>query len=544
MRILSLFYGHDANCALLEDGAPVVVLEKERLTRIKHDQGFMDIEPILEAYGWKPDSIDVVVICPRVRPTLDGRMYRWELQGETYEANPEYLQDGWVGPAEYRYSQHRVRLFDRWYDCYAVDHHLAHVAGALFTAPFEDACLLTADGGGDFRMCALAYGSGNKVPQIEYGWGHEGEGRLQLNIGRTWASIGEYNFGMNRLEGAGKLMGLASYGKPREEIIDTLRQQILYHPFSPYPRDESGELRVVKLDPKSQFAQDVCASLQVLTTEFYLEAAARVKSWQPSKHLVLTGGCSMNCIANTAVHKSGLFEDTWVPAQPHDGGIGLGQALFVWHHVLDRPRVPKAWSPYLGTDVGDLSTNVITDIIRFLEDGKSVGLCYGRAESGPRALGHRSILLDPRIPDGKDRLNQRVKNREWYRPFAPMVLGDWGVPSKYMSYIVPTDAEQVPAVTQVDGTSRPQIVGDRDDLFIRKLLTAWRDKTGCALLLNTSFNCQEPLVDTIEQARATWQRTELDVLVTPEGIEVDKTGAHEIQPEATFKNASLRASSG
>ena len=544
MRILSLFYGHDANCALLEDGAPVVVLEKERLTRIKHDQGFMDIEPILEAYGWKPDSIDVVVICPRVRPTLDGRMYRWELQGATYEASPEYMQDGWVGPAEYRYSQHRVRLFGRWYDCYAVDHHLAHVAGALFTAPFEDACLLTADGGGDFRMCALAYGSGNKVPQIEYGWGHEGEGRLQLNIGRTWASIGEYNFGMNRLEGAGKLMGLASYGKPREEIIDTLRQQILYHPFSPYPRDESGELRVVKLDPKSQFAQDVCASLQVLTTEFYLEAAARVKSWHPSKHLVLTGGCSMNCIANTAVHKSGLFEDTWVPAQPHDGGIGLGQALFVWHHVLDRPRVPKAWSPYLGTDVGDLSTNVITDIIRFLEDGKSVGLCYGRAESGPRALGHRSILLDPRIPDGKDRLNQRVKNREWYRPFAPMVLGDWGVPSKYMSYIVPTDAEQVPAVTQVDGTSRPQIVGDRDDLFIRKLLTAWRDKTGCPLLLNTSFNCQEPLVDTIEQARATWQRTELDVLVTPEGIEVDKTGAHEIQPEATFKNASLRASSG
>ena len=187
---------------------------------------------------------------------------------------------------------------------------------------------------------------------------------------------------------------------------------------------------------------------------------------------------------------------------------------------------------------------MITDIVRFLEDEKSVGLCYGRAESGPRALGHRSILLDPRIPDGKDRLNQRVKNREWYRPFAPMVLGYWGVPSKYMSYIVPTDAEQVPAVTQVDGTSRPQIVGDRDDLFIRKLLTAWRDKTGCPLLLNTSFNCQEPLVDTIEQARATWKRTELDVLVTPEGIEVDKTGTQEIQPETTFKNASLRASSG
>ena len=544
MRILSLFYGHDANCALLEDGEPVVVLEKERITRIKHDQGFMDLEPILETYGWTPDSIDIVVICPRVRPTLDGRMLQWDLQGSTYEANPEYLKEGWVGPVEYRYSQHRIRLFGRWYEGYAVDHHLAHVAGALFTAPFEEACLLTADGGGDFKMCALAYGSGNQIPQIEYGWGYEGLGRLQLNIGRTWASIGEYNFGMKRLEGAGKLMGLASYGTPRQEIIDILKQQMLYHPFSPYPRDESGALRVVQLDPKTPFAQDLCASLQALTTEFYMEAAARVKSWQPSPYMILTGGCSMNCIANTAVHQSGLFEDTWVPAQPHDGGIGLGQALFVWHHVLNRPRVPKAWSPYLGTDVGDLRTDMIPDIIRFLEAGKSVGLCYGRAESGPRALGHRSILLDPRIPDGKDRLNQRVKHREWYRPFAPMVLGDWGVPSKYMSYIVPTDAEQVPAVTQVDGTSRPQIVGAQDDPFILKLLTAWRDKTGCSLLLNTSFNCQEPLVDTIEQARATWKRTELDILVTPQGIEVDKTGAYKLQSEAPFKKASLRASSG
>ena len=544
MRILSLFYGHDANCALLEDGEPVVVLEKERLTRIKHDQGVMDLEPILETYGWTPESIDIVVICPRTRPTLDGREYRWELQGNTYESNAEYLQDGWAGPVEKRYSRNRVRLFDHWYDCYAVDHHLAHVAGALFTAPFEEACLLTADGGGDFKMCALAYGSGNTIPEIEYGWGYEGEGRLQLNIGRTWASIGEYNFGMKRLEGAGKLMGLASYGTPREDIIDTLKQQILYHPFSPYPRDESGALRVVQLDPESRFAQDLCASLQALTTEFYLEATARVKSWRPSPHLILTGGCSMNCIANTAVHKSGLFDDTWVPAQPHDGGIGLGQALFVWHHVLNRPRVPKAWSPYLGTDVGDLSTDVIMDIVQFLEDGKSVGLCYGRAESGPRALGHRSILLDPRLPNGKDYLNQRVKHREWYRPFAPMVLGDWGVPSKYMSYIVPTNAEQVPAVTQVDGTSRPQIVGDQDDPFIVRLMKAWRDKTGCPLLLNTSFNCQEPLVDTINQARATWKRTELDVLVSPEGIEVDKTGAYELQSKAIFKSTPLRASSG
>ncbi|UCF91407.1 MAG: hypothetical protein JSW39_24555 [Desulfobacterales bacterium] len=531
MRILSLFFAHDANCTLLEEGQPIVVLEKERLSRIKHDQGLMDIDAILDEYGWRPESVDIVVISPWLRPTFDGELVEWQLEGDTYQNNSDYMQDGWCGPVENRYSRHRIKLFGRWYMCYAVDHHLAHVAGALFTSPFAEAGILTADGGGDYRNCALAHGRGNKIEAIQYGWGYEGPGHMQLNIGRTWASIGEYNFAMKRLEGAGKLMGLASYGTPNDEIVATLQQQMLYHPFSPYPKDEFGRLKVVKLDPQTGFAQDVCASLQKLTTDYYLEAAARMKAWQPVKQLIMTGGCSMNCIANTAIHTSGLYENTWVPAQPHDGGLSLGQALFIWHHVLDRPRTARAWSPYLGTDAGELSEDVIPDIIRWLEEGKSVGLCYGKAESGPRALGHRSILLDPRIPDGKERLNQHVKHREWYRPFAPMVLGDWGVPSKYMSYIVPLNAAEVPAVTHVDGTSRPQIVGEGDDPFILKLLTAWRDKTGCHLLLNTSFNCQEPLVDTVEEARATWKRTGLDVLVSPRGVEISKTAPYELQPQ-------------
>lgn len=357
---------------------------------------------------------------------------------------------------------------------------------------------------------------------------------MQLNIGRTWASIGEYNFGMKRLEGAGKLMGLASYGTPRQDIIETLKQQMLYHPFSPFPRDPSGRVNVSELDPKSKFAQDICASLQQLTTDYYLAAAKRMREWQPVRRLIMTGGCSMNCIANTAIHQSGLYDETWVPAQPHDGGLSLGAALFVWHHILDRPRVPRAWSPYLGSDAGNISEELIADIIRFLEDGKSVGVCYGRAESGPRALGHRSILLDPRIPDGKDKLNQHVKYREWYRPFAPMALGNWGVPSKYMSYIVPTNEMEVPAVTHVDGTSRPQIVEDGDDSFILKLLTRWRNKTACKMILNTSFNCQEPLVDTVEQARSTWKRTGLDVLVSAQGIETEKTAPYELRSNPYF----------
>jgi carbamoyltransferase len=526
MRILSLFYGHDANCTLLEEGEPVVVLEKERLTRVKHDSGAMDIDAILETYGWNPETIDTVVISPWIKPTTDGRLVQWRLEGESYQARADFKKKGWRGPVDNRYSRHRIELFGRRYDGYAVDHHLAHVAGAFFTSPFGEAGILTADGGGDFRNCALASGKDNRIEAIEYDWGYEGPGKMQLNIGRTWASIGEYNFGMKRLEGAGKLMGLASYGRPRDGVIDALRRQMLYHPFSPFLQDDAGRFSVVRLDPENRFAKDVCASLQHLTTELYLEAATRIASRRAVDRLVLTGGCSMNCHANTAVHKSGLFEGTWVPAQPHDGGISLGQALFVWHHVMGRPRAARAWSPYLGTDAGCLDETLISEMVRLLAGGKSVGLCYGRAESGPRALGHRSILLDPRLRDGKTRLNRDVKNREWYRPFAPMVLDDWGVPSKYMSYIAPTNAEQVPAVTHVDGTSRPQIVTAKDDPFLYRLLTAWRDHTGCRLLLNTSFNCQEPLVDTVEQARATWKRTGLDVLVTPAGIETDKTMPH------------------
>ena len=346
MRILSVYYGHDASCTLLEDGAPVVVLEKERLSRIKHDQGMMDLKGILEEYGWDPGTIDIIAINPWVRPTLDGKLFQWQLQGDSYRNSSDYMLDGKCGPVEDRYSRHRIRLFGRWYDGYAVDHHLAHVAGALFASPFEEAGILTADGGGDYRMGALAYGRGNKIHEIEYGLGYEHK-KMQLNIGSVWASIGEYNFGMKRLEGAGKLMGLASYGSVQDEIVDALREQMLYHPFAAFPSYKFGQQNGLRLKPTESFAQDVCTSLQKLTTDYYLEAAARMKAWKPVHYLIMTGGCSMNCIANTAIHQSGLFEDTWVPAQPHDGGLSLGQALFVWHHVLGHPRTPAALSPYL-----------------------------------------------------------------------------------------------------------------------------------------------------------------------------------------------------
>ena len=529
-RILSMYFGHDANLCLLEDGEPVLVLEKERASRVKHDQGHMldIVGRVLKEHGWDLDSIDLVVINPHCRANAKGELLKWELKGRPYTLTRDYLAPDWKGDPQGRSSAHKLRIFDREFDCLAVDHHLAHAAGAFFTSPFEQAGILSADGGGDERFVALAYGRGHRIQWIEYDWGRQKHrDRSELNIGSAWASVGEHNFGFKRLEGAGKLMGLASYAQADRQMIDPMLRHILYYWAFPFPSYLFQ--KTLRLDAGDPFAQKAAATLQEVTTQLFLAASRRLKMHEDTKNLCLTGGCAMNCIADTAVHTSGLFAHTYVPAQPHDGGLALGQALYAWHHVMGNPRQPKAWSPYLGTDIGPAPLKAVEDVVEALVAGKTVGLAHGRAESGPRALGHRSILADPRRAQVRDHLNQKVKHREWFRPFAPVVLAedyaDWfmeKVPSLYMSYtakVRPEQAEIIPGVVHVDGTARPQILAADVDPMLRAVLELFKERTGVPVLLNTSFNNQEPLVDTLEQAERTWRRTGLDVLVTPRGVQ-------------------------
>jgi len=544
-RILSLYFCHDSNICLLEDGKPVLVLEKERITRKKHDQGHMIdiVEKTLKDHDWDPASIDLVVINPFCRPTLNNEFFRWEVRGDSYESNPDYRKSKWEGPAEDRYSEHRVKLFNREYDCLAVDHHLAHMAGAFFASPFNRSGILSADGGGDFRYCALGYGLENRIEWIEYDWGMEKNLDFsELNIGSTWASIGQGNFGYERLEGAGKLMGLSSYESAPDVLIDHIMRHALF--YWPYPFPSYLFNHEQQLDPKNKFAQQLAAALQAFTTKMFLVAAKRLKDNKDVDNLCLTGGCAMNCISNSVVHLSGLFKDTFVPAQPHDGGLALGQALFAWHHVLGNTRNPKALSPFLGTDIGDISINADDDIIHALLEGKTVGVAFGKAESGPRALGHRSILADPRKNDIKDHINNHIKHREWFRPFAPIIsaedYGGWfseSVPSRYMSYaatVKPDKQNKVPGIVHVDGTARPQIVTEEEYPFFHALLKKWKHESNVPILLNTSFNSREPLVDTEEQAFNTWRRTGLDMLVTPSGIFKDKGQKNDLNKKSTF----------
>ena len=532
-RILSMYFCHDSNICLLEDGEPVLVLEKERVSRKKHDQGHMleITKQALKDFNWDYDSIDLVVINPYTRSTFENEGFNWELKGKSYLSHPSYQKANWEGSPETRYSEHKIKFLDREYDCLAIDHHLAHMAGSLFTSPFENAGILSADGGGDYRYCALGHGTGNKIDWLEYDWGMEKPTDYsELNIGSTWASIGEANFGYARLEGAGKLMGLASYAEAPDALVDHIMRHALFYWAFPFPNYLFNQAQ--RLDPKSKFAQQLSAALQAATSHLFVVAANRLKEIKNPDYLCFTGGCAMNCIANTGVHLSGYFKDTYVPAQPSDSGLALGQALFAWHHVLNNQRTPKAWTPFLGTDIGDMSHDCIPEIVEALLDGKTVGTAFGKAESGPRALGHRSIIADPRRPNIKDHLNNNVKYREWFRPFAPFIIAEdydqWfsdSVPSRYMSYastVKPDKQEIIPGIVHVDGTARPQVVYKDEYPFFHALLTAWKQETKVPVLLNTSFNSREPLVDTEEQAFNTWQRTGLDIMVCPRGIFKDK----------------------
>lgn len=528
-----MYFGHDANMCLLEDGNPILVLEKERVTRVKHDLGHMHdiVLQKLREVSWDHGSIDMIVINPFCNPTADGIGYRWELDGAIYDQRPAYREPKWIGPPEERYSMHKLRFVDRQYECVAVDHHLAHIAGALFTSPFHESDILSADGGGDLRYCALGYGAGNRIEFIEYDWGMgRSKSYSQLNIGSAWNSIGCFNFGFKPLEGAGKLMGLASYASPTEILVDHVTRHAMFYWGSAFPSYLFD--RKTKIDPRDVFAQQLAASLQQFTTKMFVLAAKRMKGLKETVNLCITGGCAMNCIANSAVHLGGLFKDTFVPAQPHDGGLALGQALFVWHHVLGNSRVEKPMTPFLGTDVGDLPISYVQDIVAALIQGKTVGVAFGKAESGPRALGHRSILADPRRSGIREHLNDRVKHREWFRPYAPIVLQEdyfnWfeePVPSRYMSYtstVRPDRRDTIPGIVHVDGTARTQIITQEEYPHFHALLSEWKRLTGVPVLLNTSFNSQEPLVDTKEDAYRTWARTELDILATPDGVFKEK----------------------
>lgn len=580
----SAFY-HDSAAALVVDGEIVAAAQEERFSRIKHDPAFpaQAIAYCLETAGLTPDDLDYVAF-------YDKPLVKFDRLLETYlnyapagfpsfrRAIPVWLKeklhmrktlrDGLGQPSRARF------LF--------TDHHESHAASAFFPSPFDEAAILTLDGVGEWSTTTLGVGRGNKIELTD-------QICFPHSLGLLYSAF-TYYCGFKVNSGEYKLMGLAPYGRPVHvdailgRLIDLKDDGSFWLDMSYFNYAAGLTMTGPKFHalfggpprrPESDLEQrhmDLAASIQAVTEEIVLRIGRRLRDQTGMKHLVMAGGVALNCVANGRLLRSGTFEDIWIQPAAGDAGGALGAALFAWHQLLNKPRNPQGRDRQRGSLLGpDFSSD---QIARFLEStgaparrfddesalldhvaetlaqGKIVGWFQGRMEFGPRALGARSILGDPRNPAMQADMNLKIKFRESFRPFAPAVIrehaAEWfdldpSHESPYMLLVAPVaeskrrpidPADQeimrndpdlrrrvnvvrstIPAVTHVDDSARLQTVDeDRNPRFYR-LLKAFRDRTGCPVLVNTSFNVRgEPIVHTPEEAYQCFLATEMDAL--------------------------------
>ena len=605
MRILGLsaFY-HDSAAALVEDGRIVRAAQEERFTRKKHDPGFPRnaVAYCLEAVGGSLADVDYVTF-------YDKPFIKFERLIETYLAMAPrgFTSFRAAIPVWLKEKLFLKRLLQRSLREWApkgrvkalppmlfTEHHISHQASAFYPSPFEEAAVLSLDGVGEWATTAWGVGRGHHLEIHK-------EIHFPHSLGLLYSAF-TYQTGFRVNSGEYKLMGLAPYGTPRwkqtilDHLIDVkpdgsfrLNQDYFDYCtglrmtsdrftelFGVPPRPAESELRSEHMD--------LAASVQAVTEEVVLRLARSLAAETGLPNLCLAGGVALNCVANGAVLRDGPFERIWIQPAAGDAGGAVGAALATYHGFLGASRSPQEPDGmsgcYLGPefasdDVQRRLTESGARLHRFsrdeildrtaalLADGRSVGWFQGRMEFGPRALGHRSILADPRQPETQKKLNLQIKYRESFRPFAPMVLvedlEEWfelSEPSPYMLLVAPVaeahrragtgPAEgleklalvrsDIPAVTHVDYSARVQSVSADQSPRVHALLRAFKEKTGCPVLVNTSFNVRgEPIVCTPEEAFRCFMGTELDVLVVEDCLllkeEQDPSLLHPGEPD-------------
>jgi carbamoyltransferase len=557
MNILGLnaFHG-DASAALLRDGQLVAALEEERLNRIKHWAGL----PVLSAkaclQGQQPDHIAIsrdpkahlvdkvvrVAVRPHRWPSLTSRAAN---SARITQVGRELASEG-IQPS----TASKIHF---------VEHHRAHLASAFFASPFEEAALISIDGFGDFSSVMWGVGKGN---QIEV----RGSVSFPHSLGIFYTAFTQF-LGFPKYGDEYKMMGLSAYGEPRfadqvRQVARTEKDQcrlnldyFTHHTkgvemtwyggepalgaiFSDKMSREFGQPRV----PRSEIQQrdkDLAASVQLVLEENYFALLNFVQKQTGMKAVCLAGGVALNCVANGMIFDRSDFRDVYVQPAAHDAGTSIGAALYVQHQELKLPRSFEMRHVYYGPEYSDgevLSelenagckyhrldeADLVARTVKAIADGRIVGWFQGRMEFGPRALGNRSILADPRRTDMKAILNSRIKYREPFRPFCPSILAekvgeyfetDYPSPFMVMAYkIRPKQRERIPAVTHGDGTGRLQTVERDVNGLYWKLIHGFEEETGVPVLLNTSFNENEPIVQTPAQAIDCFVRTQMDVL--------------------------------
>jgi len=570
---LSAFF-HDSAAALLVDGQLVAAAEEERFSGRKHDSRFPAhaIRFCLAAAGLEPGDVDYAVFYEKPAIKLE-RALATALATVPRSADP-FVQLLTRGPSRLAVrgqiqaatgvSRDRV-LF--------VDHHLSHAASAFFSSPFPQAAIVTVDGVGEWATTSLGEGSG--------GWEGRDACRLVLHqtmafphsLGLLYSVFTEY-LGFEVNDGEYKVMGLAAYGEPRyrdelDRVVHLYEDGSLwldmrcfaYHRATRSgfdarltdllgipPRRRGSDLAIGEERPAGELDQayaDLAATVQAFTEDAVVAMARRALQLTGRRDLCLAGGVALNGVANNGVLERSGVRDVFIPPAPGDSGAALGCALYAQHVLLGRPRSFVMEHAYWGAgyqngrvvEALDRSGHayerhpsqaaLVDRVAGALAEGEVVGWFQGRFEWGPRALGNRSILADPRSPGMKERINRKVKFREVFRPFAPAMLddcapgyvhgrgaGQW--PARFMLLVLPLRDEfagEAPAVDHF-GTARIQTVGAGWNPLFHSLITSFRDRSGLGCLLNTSFNLRgEPIVATPEHAISTFERSELDLLV-------------------------------
>jgi carbamoyltransferase len=552
---ISAFY-HDSAAALLVDGAIAAAVEEERFTRIKHDAAIPTeaIRYCLHTAGLTPEDLDHVVFYEKPLLKFERLLETALVQAPRGLGVFLKMIPRWLGERLHIEREMDGALQGRYRGRYLfAEHHLAHAASAFYPSPFDEAAILTLDGVGEWTTASIGCGRSHEIEILQ-------ELRFPHSLGLLYSAFTAFT-GFRVNAGEYKLMGLAAYGQPtyRERILAHLvdlkedgsfRLNPDYFSYS-HSLSMTNDRFAALFDgparqpetPITDRERNIASSIQRVTEEIVRRCALHALDKTGSRNLVMSGGVALNCVANGKLLDLDEIDGLWVQPAAGDSGGALGAALWVHHHLEGKARTPDPMRQH-GSRLGPrysteevieglasvgLSGAVSTDEELFgksaeiLAGGGTVGFFQGRLEFGPRALGGRTILADPRSDSAKERLNATVKFREPFRPFAPAVLAEtchkWfdvpeGWESPYMLLTAPVRPEvDLPAITHADGTARVQTVSV-DSPRLHRMLQIWSEKTGCDVLLNTSFNVRgEPIVCTPADAGRCFVRAGLDALI-------------------------------
>jgi carbamoyltransferase len=564
--ILGLNAHHaDASASLLIDGKLVAAVEEERFTRIKHYSGFPihAVDYCLQQAGLSLNDIDHLVIGRDPNAKFKEKMTFFVKAPS--QLLKKYFYDRFINVKDVKSID---KVLTAHFKCakpkfiiHNIEHHRSHLASAFYPSPFNEAALLSLDGSGDFSTAMRGVGRDTKIEVLD-------SVNFPNSIGIFYSALTQY-LGFMYYGDEYKVMGLAPYGKPiYKDVLSKvlfptndgwfkLNTHYLRSPHEGYVtysdtfqpiipilyNNQLLELLGPNRDPQepiTQFHKDMAASIQAVTEQVIFHVITELYHTTKQPYLCLAGGVAQNSVTNGKILSNTPFKKVYIPSAGHDAGISMGAAFYANHHLLGGKRQRPIYSAYTGPSftndqieavlqANGVEYKLLTDqniydmVSGKLIDGGVVGWFTGRAEFGPRALGGRSILMDPRRTDAKEILNNKIKRRESFRPFAPSILKEYvseyfeitdDVP--FMEKVFPIRKQKhaiIPAVTHADGSGRLQTVDETVSPRYYNLINRFREKTGVPILLNTSFNENEPIVNTPQEALDCYLRTSMDMLV-------------------------------